>query len=122
MKVKKKMDWPLGVVTKLHSGLDGNTRAVELKTEKTILVRSIQHLSMLEFDVDKTNLYENMSQTSIENSVNDNENPNNTHVQGPNDLTKEKVKTNENDNACVTKTQTRSRFGRKIKAKKVFDI
>ena len=123
---KKKMDWPLGIVTKLHRGLDGNTRAVEIKTEKTILVRSIQHLSMLEFDVDKTSPHEEMSQTSIENSVNDNENPNDTHVQSPDDLTEKNDQTvsneNERDHTRVTETQPRSRYGRKIKAKQMFDI
>ena len=46
----QKMAWPLGVVTKLHRGLDGLVRAVEIKTTKGTVTRSIQHLTLLEID------------------------------------------------------------------------
>ena len=43
-----RMKWPLGVVTKLFPGRDGNVRSVELKTAKGTLVRPIQKLHNLE--------------------------------------------------------------------------
>lgn len=38
----------MGRVTKLFKGIDGKVRAVQLKTEKGFLVRSINHLCLLE--------------------------------------------------------------------------
>ena len=43
-----RLQWPLGLVQKLLPGIDGLTRAVELKTKKGTLTRSIQRLHRLE--------------------------------------------------------------------------
>jgi len=45
---KPRLIWSLGKVNKLFKGIDGRVRAVELKTEKGILIRSINHLCLLE--------------------------------------------------------------------------
>jgi hypothetical protein len=44
-----RMQWPLGVVTKLHIGSDGKCRAVELRTSKGMRTRDVRRLHILEF-------------------------------------------------------------------------
>ena len=43
-----RMQWPIGVVTRVYPGRDGNIRAVEVRTAKGTYVRSIQLLHDLE--------------------------------------------------------------------------
>ena len=43
-----RMQWPMGVVTKVFPGRDGLVRAVEVKTAKCAITRSIQRLHSLE--------------------------------------------------------------------------
>lgn len=45
---KPRMQWALGRVEKLYKGIDEKIRAVQLRTQKGLLVRSIQHLSLME--------------------------------------------------------------------------
>ena len=45
---KSRLQWPLGVVTRVFEGRDGLIRAVELKAIKGLLTRTIQKLHKLE--------------------------------------------------------------------------
>ena len=45
---RPRLVWALGRVIKLFNGIDGKVRAVQLKTEKGFLVRSINHICLLE--------------------------------------------------------------------------
>ena len=44
------MEWPMGIVTKMHAGKDRVGRAIEVKTKKGIITRPIQRLHVLEVD------------------------------------------------------------------------
>ena len=44
----KKNEWPLGRVLKTLVGEDGQTRLVEVKTAKGVLLRDIRRLCLLE--------------------------------------------------------------------------
>ena len=44
----RRLDWPLGLITKVHEGKDGLIRAVTLKTQKGLIQRPIQRLRDLE--------------------------------------------------------------------------
>ncbi|RUS75782.1 hypothetical protein EGW08_016443 [Elysia chlorotica] len=45
---KPRMWWVLGKVVKLYKGIDGKVRAVQLKTQKGLITRSINHICLLE--------------------------------------------------------------------------
>ncbi|GFO17393.1 gypsy retrotransposon integrase-like protein 1 [Plakobranchus ocellatus] len=45
---KPRMWWPLGKVVKLYNGIDGKVTAAQLKTEKGLITRSINHICLLE--------------------------------------------------------------------------
>ena len=45
---KPRLVWALGKVVRLFKGIDGKVRAVQLKTERGLLVRSINHICLLE--------------------------------------------------------------------------
>ncbi|GFO14327.1 Gag-Pol polyprotein [Plakobranchus ocellatus] len=44
---KPRMWWPLGKVVKLYNAIDGKVRAAQLKTEKGLITRFINHISLL---------------------------------------------------------------------------
>ena len=46
--VLKRLQWPLGVITKVFPGRDGLIRTVEIKTRKGTIVRPIQRVHVLE--------------------------------------------------------------------------
>ena len=48
-----RLQWPIGVITKLYPGKDGVVRAVDLKTARGTLTRPIQRLHSLEICEDK---------------------------------------------------------------------
>ncbi|XP_055941904.1 uncharacterized protein LOC129971950 [Argiope bruennichi] len=50
--IKKRLDWPLGLVIEVFTGKDGCIRVVKLKTASGELVRPVQRLYPLELDND----------------------------------------------------------------------
>ncbi|GFO18177.1 Bel12-ag transposon polyprotein [Plakobranchus ocellatus] len=64
---KPRMWWPLGKVVKLYNGIDGKVRAAQLKTEKGLITRSINHICLLE-DPSHDPLMENISHQSQQHS------------------------------------------------------
>lgn len=52
---KPRLKWPLGIVTKTFPGKDGFVRAVELKTNKGLIVRAVQKLHRLEMCENRDN-------------------------------------------------------------------
>ena len=50
--------WKRGIISKLHPGVDGHVRSVDLKTSGGILTRPIVKLYPLELDVDMSVLPE----------------------------------------------------------------
>ncbi|GFO46523.1 ankyrin repeat protein [Plakobranchus ocellatus] len=64
---KPRMWWPLGRVVKLYNGIDGKVRAAQLKTEKGLITRSINHICLLE-DSSHDPLMENISHQSQQHS------------------------------------------------------
>ena len=49
---RHRLSWPIGVVKQVFPGRDGVVRAVEIKTSKGLLTRSIQRLHVLEISSD----------------------------------------------------------------------
>ena len=43
-----RMQWPMGIVTKIHQGKDGLVRAVDVRTAKSVLTRPVQRVHDLE--------------------------------------------------------------------------
>ena len=109
----QKMAWPLGVVTKLHRGLDGLVRAVDIKTAKGIFTRSIQHLTLLEIDnLDSSNNEESPFplDTSLDSKNNFSANFDSDRIKpGKDDVTRES-------------SFSTSRFGRKVRQRDILDL
>ena len=109
----QKMAWPLGVVTKLHRGLDGLVRAVEIKTAKGTFTRSIQHLTLLEIDhLDSSGNEESPfpldPSPDPKNNSSDNLDPDRLKPDG--------------DYVTQKSSFSTSRFGRKVKQRDILDL
>ena len=104
---RPRLVWALGRVIKLFKGVDGKVRAVQLKTEKGFLVRSINHICLLE-DPSETDLCS--ANTSAGNADN---------VQ-VSDVTQNTLETHFDESSEEHSVTTRS--GRKVKPKNKMDL
>ena len=105
-----RLQWPLGRVTKLFPGKDGKVRSVEVKTSKGIIVRSVQLLHDLE--ISQNNAHE--EGTSLSEGNHDIDDSNSASVSG--EITCNTLDQPVNDEA------KKSKYGRLIKSKKIFDM
>lgn len=99
---KPRLQWPLGIISKLFPGKDGLIRAVELKTAKGVLCRAVQKLFKLEVFVDHS--VDSISQ-EVESSQDEGIEP----------------CTNTGTESCKMPQQV-SRKGRPLKPRKVLDL
>ena len=105
---KSRLKWPLGMVTKVHEGKDGLIRAVDLKTGNGQLTRPVQKLHKLE-----------ISDIETESSI---ETCNSTHPKESADIPVENSSSEPNLSLPQIIKPVISRFGRKIKPRKILDL
>ncbi|GFO15695.1 Gag-Pol fusion polyprotein [Plakobranchus ocellatus] len=117
---KPRMWWTLGMVVKLHNGIDGKVTTAQLETEKGLITRSVNHICLLEGSSHDP-LMENISRQSQQHSPshahtsNDSEPPS-SDQRGEIPCHEVSKKTRPNIDAIVT------RVGRNVKPRQILDM
>ena len=112
---KPRLVWALGKVLKQFKGIDGRVRALQLKTEKGVIVRSINCICPLE----GTGV--NETTPDIQNQLVDPTMNRKLNVESE-DKVSEKVSSEPISSTIREKNPVRTRSGREIKPKQVIDL
>lgn len=73
---KRRQNWPLGIVIKLHFGIDGICRAADVRTAKSVYTRDIRKLYNLELNASCPELLEVQRSNPVNTAVDPSDNPN----------------------------------------------